>query len=128
MGRLPRSPDALSDRLKLLFVLAFNLRCRRGELLRLEWRQVDFGGRELRFTRSTTRNRTPRSLPFYGDTVAWKHGDMEALLRTLGKANQNAGARLIVEDDWNVTGAFSKTLADGLQSGRGTPACKVHQP
>ena len=100
--------DALPDRVKLLFVLAFHVGCRRGELLKLEWQQVDFGRKELRLTRSTTKNRTPRSLPFYGD--------MEKFLRKAWEDRSDEATAILVEDDGAALGAFRKSWAT---------ACKV---
>lgn len=100
--------DALPDRVKLLFVLAFHVGCRRGELLKLEWPQVDLDRLELRLKRSTTKNRTPRTLPFYGD--------MEQFLRAARENGQGRGAAIFVEDDGTPLGAFRKSWAT---------ACKV---
>jgi integrase len=100
--------DALPDRVKLLFVLAFHVGCRRGELLKLVWQQVDFGRKELRLTRSTTKNRTPRSLPFYGD--------MEKFLRKAWEERSDEATAILVEDDGAALGAFRKSW---------TTACKA---
>jgi integrase len=55
--------DALPDRLKLLFVLAFHVGCRRGELLQLEWPQVDLDRLQLAEKEHDKKPNTPNS-PF----------------------------------------------------------------
>ena len=100
--------DALPDRVKLLFVLAFHVGCRRGELLKLEWQQVDFGRKELRLKRSTTKNRTPRSLPFYGD--------MEKFLRKAWEDRSDEATAILVEDNGTALGAFRKSWATACKA------------
>jgi len=93
--------NALPDRVKLLFIMAFHVGCRRGELLQLEWPQVDLDRLQLRLKRNTTKNRTPRTLPFYGD--------MEQFLRTAREARRDEGTLIFAEDDGSPLGAFRKS-------------------
>jgi integrase len=95
--------DALPSRVKLLFIMAFHVGCRRGELLKLEWPQIDFERRELRLKKSTTKNRTPRTLPFYGD--------MESYLLAARENRHDDEVAIFVEDDGSPLGAFRKSWA-----------------
>jgi len=63
--------NALPAELKLLFVIAFHVGCRRGELLRLRWPQVNLSGREIRLYQGETKNDEGRTLPIYGDMLPW---------------------------------------------------------
>ncbi len=100
--------DSLPKRVQLLFVLAFHVGCRRGELLKLEWAQVDLERRELRLKRSTTKNRTPRTLPFYGDMEVY-------LIECWNKRHDNGGL-LFVEENGAALGEFRKTWASACQA------------
>jgi integrase len=81
---------AMPERLRLLFVLAFHSGCRRGELLQLEWSQVDFKEKEIRLRRRQTKSKYPRTLPFYGDMEA----EILAHFKVRGE-----GARVFEESD-----------------------------
>ena len=67
--------NALPQELKALFVTAYITGIRRGELLAIRWRQVDFEARTITLDRGETKNQDARSVPIIG-------GDMENLLRT----------------------------------------------
>jgi integrase len=61
----------LPDYLQLLFVTAFHVGCRKGELLLVQWPQVDFKSKEIRLRPGTTKNDEGRTLPIYGDMLPW---------------------------------------------------------
>jgi hypothetical protein len=69
---------------------------KRLELLKLEWQQVNFERCELRLKRSTTKNRTPRTLPFYGD--------MELYPRKAWSKRPTNSSLIFVEDDGSQLG------------------------
>jgi integrase len=52
--------------LEPLAVVAYNTGIRRGELLRIEWDQVDFTGRVVRLYRGATKTGDPRTVPMIG--------------------------------------------------------------
>ncbi|RAR51475.1 site-specific recombinase XerD [Paraburkholderia unamae] len=65
MRRLRRvePPRAYGDATKPAVLLALNLACRRGELLRLEWRHVDLDGARVTFPGINTKNAKSRVMP-----------------------------------------------------------------
>jgi integrase len=109
--------DALPERVQLLFVLAFHVGARRGELLKLEWIQVDFERCVLRLKQTQTKNKRARSLPFYGD--------MHHALLT-AHASRPSGARLIfTEASGEELGQFRKSWATACKA-VGVPGLLFH--
>jgi integrase len=60
---------ALPASLKPLFIMAYHLGCRRGELLGLRWDQVRLGDGIIELLR--TKNGKDRNAPIYGDMRTW---------------------------------------------------------
>lgn len=58
---------ALPRYLEPLAVVAYNTGIRKGELLRVQWDQVDFDGRIVRLYRGATKTGDPRAVPMIGD-------------------------------------------------------------
>jgi len=56
--------DVLPRSLKALFVIAFHSGCRKGEVLNMRWKDVDWRNRVIRLPR--TKNGEKRNLPFWG--------------------------------------------------------------
>ena len=56
--------NELPASLKALFVVAFHSGCRRGEILRMKWSDVDWKNHVIRLPK--TKNGTKRNLPFWG--------------------------------------------------------------
>lgn len=54
-----------------LFVVAYHVGGRRGELTSLRWEQVDLKAGQIRLKGTDTKNREPRTLPIYGDMREW---------------------------------------------------------
>jgi integrase len=54
-----------------LFVCAYHVGTRKGELRRLRWEQVDFESAQIRLTKAQTKGKRARTLPIYGDMEAW---------------------------------------------------------
>src|SRR4030095_15293657 len=63
--------DALPVYLRPLFVVAYHVGCRRGELLKIEWSQVDWAAKRIRLEPGTTKNKEGRTLPIYGEMREW---------------------------------------------------------
>jgi integrase len=61
--------DALPEGVQLLFVVAYHVGCRSGELLKVKWSQVDLGAKRIRLEPGTTKNKEGRTLPVYGEMV-----------------------------------------------------------
>jgi integrase len=59
--------DALHEGVQLLFVVAYHVGCRRGELLKVKWSQVDLVAKRIRLEPGTTKNKEARTLPIYGE-------------------------------------------------------------
>jgi integrase len=49
-----------------LAVVGYNTGIRRGELLKIEWEQVDFDGKVIRLYRGATKTGAPRTVPLIG--------------------------------------------------------------
>jgi integrase len=64
-----RLRDALIPGVQLLFVVGYHVGCRRGELLRIRWSQVDLTAKRIRLEPGTTKNKQARTLPIYGEMV-----------------------------------------------------------
>jgi len=60
---------ALEDGVQLLFVVAYHVGCRRGELLKVKWSQIDLIAKRIRLEPGTTKNKQGRTLPIYGEMV-----------------------------------------------------------
>jgi integrase len=61
----------LPDTLKALFVCGYHVGCRKNELRRVRWEQVDFEAGLIALPGAQTKNKKPRSLPIYGDMETW---------------------------------------------------------
>ncbi len=57
--------------LRPLFVTAYHVGGRRGELTSIQWPQVDFSSNEIRVHASDTKNEEPRTLPIYSEMREW---------------------------------------------------------
>lgn len=63
--------DELPDYLKPIFVVAYHLGNRLGELRALRWEQVDLERKEIRLNPTQTKNKKGRVLPIYGEMLQW---------------------------------------------------------
>jgi len=63
--------DALPGPVRPLFVVAYHVGPRRGELLVLQWPQVDLVAQRIRLEPGTTKNKEGRTLPIYGEMLEW---------------------------------------------------------
>lgn len=63
--------DALSDRIKPVFVIAYHLGMRTGELLSLKRTWVDFEEGLIYVNGRVTKNHNPKTAPIYGDMKPW---------------------------------------------------------
>jgi integrase len=59
------------ERLKVLFVCAYHVGTRKGELRLLRWEQVDFDAAQIRLTKAQTKGKRARTVPIYGDMEPW---------------------------------------------------------
>ncbi len=57
----------LPEPLRPLRTFAYNTGCRKGEILRIQWPQVDLSAREVRLHSDDTKNSGPRILPLFGE-------------------------------------------------------------
>ena len=69
----------LPDYLRAIFVVAYHLGNRLGELRRLRWNQVDFQRNQIRLNPGETKNKRGRVLPIYGEMRHWL--EMEKAIR-----------------------------------------------
>ena len=63
--------NELPEYLKPLFVVAYHLGNRVGELRHLHWNQVDFKRNQIRLNPGETKNKEGRLLPIYGEMRQW---------------------------------------------------------
>ena len=61
--------DELPEYLQPILSFAYYTRCRRGEILQLQWQQVDLDHAVVRLEAGTTKNDEPRILPLVSDLV-----------------------------------------------------------
>jgi integrase len=61
--------EAMADQLKALFVVAYHVGMRLGELRKLEWSWIDWEACEIKIPRPRTKNKQPRTVPIYGDML-----------------------------------------------------------
>jgi integrase len=67
-----RLRDALPAYLRLLLVVGYYVGCRVGELLQIQWPQVDLMARRIRLEPGTTKGEEGRTLPIYnGEMLEW---------------------------------------------------------
>lgn len=63
--------DHLPWYLRPLFVTAYHVGGRRGELTAIQWHQVDFRTQRIRLAAGSTKNDEARTLPIYGEMEPW---------------------------------------------------------
>jgi integrase len=68
--RIDTAPRAYGDATKPAVLLAMNLACRRGELLKLEWRHVDLHAARVTFPGINTKNAKSRVLALNRESLA----------------------------------------------------------
>jgi integrase len=71
VGQYERLLAELPARLKALFVCAYHVGTRKGELRKIRWEQVDFEANVIRLQAAQTKAKTARTLPIYGDMEHW---------------------------------------------------------
>jgi integrase len=69
--------DELPERLKALFVCAYHVGNRKGELRKIQDHQVDFEARKIYFRASQTKGKERRAVPIYGDMEYWLRRQLE---------------------------------------------------
>jgi integrase len=62
-----RLRDAMPEDIRGLFIIAYHVGNRKGELLKLRWNQVDLEGGFIRFEPSQTKSKRAREVPIYGE-------------------------------------------------------------
>ncbi len=67
----------LPERLRALFVVAYHVGTRKGELRKIRWSQVDFEQKCIRLQAAQTKGKKARELPFYGDMEEWLKHQLE---------------------------------------------------
>lgn len=68
----------LPERLRALYVCAYHVGTRKGELRQVQWSQVDFESGQIRLAARQTKARTARTLPIYGDMERWLRRQRES--------------------------------------------------
>lgn len=63
--------DELPDHQKVVLVIGYHYGMRRGEILSLQWDQVDWDGNVIRLERKQTKAKKARVAPLYGELRAW---------------------------------------------------------
>jgi integrase len=70
--------EQLPVRLKALYVCAYHVGTRKGELRKVRWEQVDFDAGLIRLAAAQTKGKKARTLPIYGDMERWLRSQREA--------------------------------------------------
>jgi integrase len=70
---------ALPDHLRCMFVVAYHVGDRKGELLNLRPEQIDLPNREIVLYQGETKNGEGRVLPIYGDMIQWLRTQLQTL-------------------------------------------------
>ena len=63
--------DSLPEHYRLLLVIGYHTGARLGELLKIQWHQVNFRHAEIRFDARQTKTKKARVLPIYGEMKRW---------------------------------------------------------
>jgi integrase len=66
-----RLRNALPEELRMLLVIAYYTGVRRGELITIQWKQVDLKAARICLAVGTTKNDEGRYLPIYGEMAEW---------------------------------------------------------
>jgi integrase len=69
--------EELPLRMKALFVCAYHVGTRKGELRKIQWPQVDFDASLINLAARQTKGKFARSLPIYGEMDRWLRRQME---------------------------------------------------
>ena len=70
--------ESLPQRLKALFVCAYHVGTRKGELRKIQWPQVDLDAGLIHLTARQTKGKAARSLPIYGEMEWWLRKQWES--------------------------------------------------
>ena len=91
--------SVLPDGVQLLFVVAYHVGCRTGELLKVKWSQVDPVANRIQLAPRTTKNKQPRTLPIYREMIErlrlekqildTKYPDCQAVFHRQGRPIRN---------------------------------------
>lgn len=91
--------NVLPDGVQLLFVVAYHVGCRTGELLKVKWSQVDLVANRIQLAPRTTKNKQARTLPIYGEMIErlrlekqirdTKYPDCQAVFHRQGRPVRN---------------------------------------
>ena len=70
--------EKLPLRLKALFVCAYHVGTRKGELRKIRIEQVDLEAKAIRLERRQAKSKKPRTLPIYGDMERWLKAQIDS--------------------------------------------------
>jgi len=100
----------LPEHLRAIFVVAYHVGNRLGELRWLEWIQVDFEHNQVRLNPGTTKNKKGRTLPIYGEMREW------LLMQKPIRDVKFPGCRYVFfQNDGSPIGDFRKLWASACQ-------------
>jgi integrase len=91
-----RLRDELPPESRLLLVVAYHVGGRKGELMHIEWPDVDLRAKRITLPVGTTKNKEGRTLPIYGEMFEWlrmartvrdaQHPNCDSVFERKGKA------------------------------------------
>lgn len=111
----------LPQRLKALFVCAYHVGTRKGELRKIRIDQVDFDANVIRVEKRQTKGKAPRTLPIYGDMERWLRERIDSAPEGFpfvfhnGHGRRLVGAHLEGWDDACATAGFPGLLFHDLR-------------
>jgi integrase len=87
--------EKLPPRLKALFVCAYHVGTRKGELRKIQIEQVDFDAKTIRIQKKQAKGKKPRTLPIYGDMERWLREQTESARTGCPRVFHNGKGRLV---------------------------------
>lgn len=87
--------ERLPARLKALYVCAYHVGTRKGELRKIRIHQVDFEAKVIRIERSQTKGKQARVLPIYGAMERWLHLQIDSAPKGCLWVFHNGKGRLV---------------------------------
>jgi integrase len=118
-GGYLRLRNELPEYLRPLFVVAYHVGSRLGELRGLQWQQVDLAVKQIRLESGTTKNGRGRTLPIYGEMNGWL-----SMQKTITTA-KFPKCLYVFQHEGKPIGEFRKTWASACKRA-GVPGLLFH--
>jgi integrase len=87
--------EKLPPRLRAIYVCAYHVGTRKGELRKIRIEQVDFEGGQIRVEKKQAKGKRPRTLPIYGDMERWLRRQIDSAPEGCPWVFHNGRGRLV---------------------------------